>query len=138
MVEPGDFGGGERMRNSQAIEDLVAANASSNETMLALVESVRKETAARDRKIDVLEKNHRQMNYLVLAVCAAVVLMLGLGIANAFNIATTRKQQGEIKQYNLTSFYCARTNPATGDPKGEAFLKCMALAIPNGPTLELR
>lgn len=157
-------------RNSDAMEELVAANHESNATMLALVEHVRKETAARDRKIEVLEKTHRQTRYLVIAVCGAVLVMLGLGIVNAINLAATKDQQDQtrrinaflldcvnstgecgranavkqaeilqsVKQYELTGFYCIRTNPGTEDPKGENFLKCMERLYPGGPTLNGR
>lgn len=153
-----------------AIEDLVAANNKSNATMLALVENVRQETVARDRKIDVLERNHRQVNFLIAAVCMAIVVLLALGITNAINLASARRQQeqtkeinstlldcvratGEcgqlnsarqaailqsVKQYELTGFYCIRINPATADPKGQAFLDCMERLYPGGPTLSGR
>ena len=159
-----------RERQSSALEDLVAANLSSNETMLALVDTVRAETAARDRKIDILAKNHRQMNWLLGAVSGAVCLMLGLGTINAINLAAAKDQQDQIreinstlldcvnstgncgqinaqnqarildqvKQYELTGFYCIRNNQATVDPKGEAFLKCMEKLYPGGPMLQGR
>lgn len=157
-------------RNSAAMENLVSANTASNATMLSLIESVRGETAARDRKIAVLEKNHRQTQILVLMVCAATLFMLTLGVINAVNISRAKDQQmqirqinntlldclnstgtcgqvnqanqarilEEVKRYELTGFYCIRTNPATADPKGESFLKCMKKLYPGGPELQGR
>lgn len=136
-------------RNSAAMEDLVNANSESNRTMLALVEQVRRETEARDRKIDVMERSQRQMRVLVYLVGVATVILLAVAVVNAFNIAQARDQQRQVraiasqqpeivervKEYNLVGFYCIRTNPASEDPQGEAFLKCMQRLYPNGPTL---
>lgn len=94
------------------MEDLAAANVSSNATMLALVETVRRETEARDRKVDILERNHRQLRWLVGAVCFAVVVMLVLGAINAYNLASTKEQQEQIKGINHTLLDCVNS---TGD-----------------------
>lgn len=170
MVMPEDSGAAQQSRNNAAIDELIEANSSSNATMLALVESVRRETEARDRKVDMLEKNHQQMNWVIVGVGVLVVIMLGLGITNAINLAATKDQQNQtrqintllldcvnstgacgqanavqqakildtVKQYELTGFYCARTNPANVDPDGEDFLKCMNRLYPGGPTLSGR
>jgi hypothetical protein len=163
--------------NASAIDELVTANRQSNETMLALVEHVRKETVARDRKIDVLEQNNKQTRLLLYLVSGAVVMLLLLASFNAIGITAARQnveqsaaiaknvdqtnatlldclnsrgacgqanaasQKGildSVKQYNLVGFYCIRVNPATADPKGEAFLKCMQRLYPGGPVLERR
>ena len=152
------------------IDELVTANKDSNVTMLALVEEVRRETVARDRKIAVLEKNNRLVMYLTTLMCVTTVILLGLAIVNAVNIAQTRDQAAqlravnetlldcvnltaecgranaesqkrlldEVKKYELTGFYCIRTNPAQRDPEGEAFLDCMERLYPGGPTLSRR
>lgn len=44
----------------------------------------------------------------------------------------------EIKKYELTGFYCARTNPAVADPNGDAFIECMNRLYPGGPQLNDR
>lgn len=115
MTESEDVTRSDRMdRNNNAIDDLIAANESSNRSMLALVESVRQETAARDRKIDVLEKNHRQMNYVMAAVCAAIAVMLALGTVNAINLASGRAQQEQIRQLNGVMLDCVNSTGACG------------------------
>lgn len=170
MTESEADGAARVNRNSAAIEDLVEANQASNATMLALVDHVRKETEARDRKIEVLEKNHKQTRVLVLLMGFTAIVLLGLAVVNAVNISAAREQQDQVKdlngimldcvnstgacgqanavqqarildsvkQYELTGFYCARTNPANVDPKGEDFLACMARLYPGGPTLSNR
>lgn len=103
-----------RDRNNLALEDLAAANMASNETMLRLVEEVRADTVARDKKIDLLERNHRQMRWLVVAVCCAVVVMLGLGITNAVNLAQASDQQNQIKEINHTLLDCVNSTGSCG------------------------
>lgn len=103
-----------RDRSSEAIEGLAAANMSSNATMLALVHEVRAETEARDKKIDLLERNHRQMQWLVVAVCCATVLMLTLGVVNAVNLASTRSQQDQVKDINHTLLDCVNSTGSCG------------------------
>lgn len=157
-------------RNASAVEELVAANHESNRTMADLVDHVRKETQARDRKIDVLEKNNKQTRMLTYMLGGTMLVLLMLAVFNAFNIAAANRQQDQIrainatlldcvnstgecgrvntanqarildqvKQYELTGFYCIRNNPAQADPEGEQFLKCMQRLYPGGPTLNGR
>lgn len=101
-------------RSNEAIDELVAANHASNSTMLALVETVRKETAARDRKIDQLERNHEQTKWLIVAVCVAVVLMLSLGVVNAINLSTTRRQTDQTAKINGFLLDCVNSTGACG------------------------
>lgn len=111
MTEP--FGQS-RPRERSAIDELIAANEASNQSMLALVDSVRAETVARDRKIEVLEKNHRQLNWVIAAVCVAVVLMLGLGTVNAINLSQARAQTEQVQQINGTLLDCVNSTGACG------------------------
>lgn len=156
------------LRNALAIEELVRANADSNQTMLALVKGLREETKARDRKVEALDESVRQQKKLMVVAVIAVVILLMIAGVNAYNIAGQRatshqvrdtnallldclnregrcgqfnaQQQAllldEVKKYELTGFYCIRTNPADRDPAGEAFLKCMNRLYPGGPQLE--
>jgi hypothetical protein len=149
-----------RARNSAALEDLIAANEDSNRTMLNLVETVRQETAARDRKVDALEKSQRQMHWLVIMACVLSVIFLVIAVFNAFNLNANRDTNrtvldcvngtgncgrqnalnqkavlDEVKKFNLIGFYCIRNNPAAEDPHGERFLMCMKELYPGGPSL---
>ncbi len=144
--------------------------------MLALVETVRRETEARDRKIAAMAHQQRQLRWAIVLVCVGITILLVVAAINATNIAANRKQAdqialvaakvdrtnsllldclnatgqcgkvnaeqqqrllSEVKKYELTGFYCIRTNPADRDPRGEAFLKCMERLYPGGPTLDL-
>lgn len=139
---------GRPLTSDAAIDELVAANRRSNATMVALVDEVRREADARDRKIAVLEKNNRQTAFVMVMVAVMTLLLLGLAIVNALAIDSTRDQAARlediaavtdtVKQYELTGFYCIRTNPATADPEGEAFLDCMERLYPGGPMLSGR
>lgn len=147
--------------NASAVEQLVAANEDSNRTMMALVDSVRQETAARDRKVESLDKNLRQMQWVTVLVGVAILILLTIGVVNAFNLAATRRTNhtlldcvnstgicGQInaanqakildtvKLYELTVIYCARTNPANIDPKGDKFVECVTKLYPGGPALD--
>jgi predicted metal-binding membrane protein len=129
--------------------------------MLSLVERVREETAARDRKVDVLERGHQQMRWVIGLAVALVLVMLGFGIVNAVNLSATRTTnrtlldcvnstgacgransaaQAEIlntvKLYELTVMYCARTNPRDVDANGDKFIACVNELYPGAPQLD--
>jgi uncharacterized integral membrane protein len=162
---------------TEAIEELVRANSESNTTMQRLVDHVRKETEARDRKIDALDRTQRTMRWLLAVCTVSTIVLLIIAVINTTNIAAQRRsaarqaaigmqvqqtnktlldclnstgacgqinqqQQNllldKVKQYELTGFYCIRTNPALKDPNGELFLKCMERLYPGGPTLNGR
>lgn len=55
------------------------------------------------------------------------------GKRNAENLKLTLD---EIKRYELTVIYCARTNPVTVDPDGKKFLVCVDKLYPGGPKLD--
>lgn len=80
-----------RLRSALVVEELVAANDASNRTMIGLVESVHKETAARDRKVDALERTTHQMRLLMLIGIIAIVGLLVLAVFNAINITSARQ-----------------------------------------------
>lgn len=44
----------------------------------------------------------------------------------------------EIKRYELTVIFCARTNPAIDDEDGEEMLACVNRLYPGGPQLDLK
>jgi cytoskeletal protein RodZ len=177
VTEPEGFSAEDRagqLHAALAVEELVAANHESNQTMLSLIDRVREETAARDRKVDSLDKNIRQTRWLLFIGIGAVVILLLVGVINATNLYKSRKTQQQtkaiadqtaqtnrtlldclnstgqcgqinqasqakildtVKQYELTVIYCARTNPANVDPKGDKFVACVAKLYPGGPTL---
>ena len=101
-------------RNSAASEDLVAANNESNKTMLALVEHVRQETVARDRKIAVMERSQRQVRKLVYLICAATAILLVIAGINAYNIAASKDQQRQIRNINATLLDCVNQTGECG------------------------
>lgn len=103
-----------RLHSALAIEELVAANHESNKTMVALVEHVRRETEARDRKIDVLEKNNRQTRWLTYLVGGAMVILLTLAIVNAVNISATQKQEEQVSKLNSLLLDCVNSTGECG------------------------
>lgn len=142
------------------MDHLAEANAASNATMLNLVEEVRRETAARDRKVDALDRSLKQMRWLTVLLGVAIAMLLTLGVINAVNLNSNRDTNrvvldcvngvgtcgqvnranqdrllDEVKRYNLIGFFCIRNNPASEDPKAEKFVQCMNRLYPGGPQL---
>lgn len=58
------------------------------------------------------------------------------GACGKANVANMNKAMNEIKRYELTGLYCARTNPQPVDPRGDKFLACMKRLYPTGPVLD--
>jgi hypothetical protein len=85
------------MSGAEAVEHLVAANEESNRTMTALVEGVRRETAARDRKVEALDKNLGQLRWVTVLVGAAILILLTIGVINAVNLSSARKSAKQTK-----------------------------------------
>jgi hypothetical protein len=79
------------MSEARALEELVAANKQSNQTMVDLVDHVQKETEARDRKVEVLEQNNAQTRLLLYMVGGAVAILILLAAFNAISISNARK-----------------------------------------------
>ncbi len=79
-----------RLHSALVMEDLVSANQASNTTMISLIETVRKETAARDRKVDALEENQRVLKKLTTLAVAVCSLLLFMALFNAYNVLETR------------------------------------------------
>jgi hypothetical protein len=73
------------------IERLVAANAASNATMQRLVENVRMDADNRERKIELLERESRQIRRLLLLVGIAIALLFALALVNALSIQEARR-----------------------------------------------
>lgn len=167
----------DRLHEALALEELIRANAESNATMAALVERVQEETKARDRKLEQLAKNNREMHRLGWLIVVSMALLLVMAAINAFNIGQARKNAGvtakiardtrstnqtlldclnaagqcgkqnaqqqktildEIKKYELTVIYCARTNPQQVDATGGKFIACVDRLYPGGPDLNGR
>lgn len=159
------------------VEQLVAANQASNDTMRKLVENVREDAYLREKKIDLLEQGLKQTHKVLLLCVVSVILMMIIGVINAANISSARhnaavtaqtatdaartyailadclNQAGacgrnnakntvrvldEIKKYELTVIYCARTNPLAEDPEGGKFIACVKRLYPTGPELNGR
>lgn len=100
------------LRNAMEFDSLVEANNESNRTMLALVNTVRAETAARDRKVDALDRNIRQMRLVIVMVAATIVVLLTIGVFNAINLNQTRESQHQVEALNQTVLDCVN---GTGD-----------------------
>lgn len=166
-----------KLHSALALEELIRANAESNDTMKNLVDHIQAETDARDRKIDELARNTRSMHRMAIALACAMAILIGIAIINATNLAAGRKNAArtaaiaqdtrqtnetlldclnsrgkcgsynaaqaaltldEVKKYELTVIYCARTNPLTEDPKGVKFIACVERLYPGGPELNGR
>jgi hypothetical protein len=80
------------------VDELIAANQASNRTMLSLIESVRQETVARDRKITAMEKQQSQLRWAIGLVCLGISILVAVGVINAVNINTSRRQQGQLAE----------------------------------------
>lgn len=109
-----------RVTPEQAVEDLVAANRESNKTMIALVEHVQRETAARDRKIAVIERGNRQTRTLTYLLASAMLIVLTLAVINAYNLAATRKQADQLGQINTFLLDCINSTGDCGRRNAEA------------------
>ncbi len=166
-----------RDRRAEAVEELARANSASNDTMVRLIEHVRKDTVAQNSKIEALNRQQRTLRILLGVIGVLTLLVLLIAMYNVYNVTATRQtaknmtdigaqvaqtnetlldclnsagrcgqinaaQQrailDEVKKYELTGFYCIRTNPQTKDPDGEDFLKCMQRLYPGGPLLQER
>lgn len=181
MTDPvGGLSDGERasaLHSALAVEELIAANNQSNKTMMNLVERVQDETAARDRKVEALERSHRQVRWVIVLAVILALFLIALGIINAVNLNSTRRSQSQVAQiaanadqtnrtlldcinargacgqanaaaqrqvlnqvklYDLTVIYCARTNPISVDADGTKFVACVKSLYPDGPTLDLK
>ncbi len=79
-----------RLHNALAMEELVSANQASNATMIGLIETVHKETAARDRKVAQLESNTKQLRKFTLVAMVMCALLLCMAVFNATNVIATR------------------------------------------------
>jgi len=75
---------------AQQVEDLIAANAASNNTMLNLVEKVQQDAELRGKKVELLQEEARQTRKQILIASVGVVLMLIIGVANAINLNEAR------------------------------------------------
>lgn len=86
-----------QLHNALAVEELIAANHESNRTMATLVKSVRDETAARDRKVEALEKSHRQVRWVIALVGVLIVVLMTIGVFNAINLYKSRQAQSNTR-----------------------------------------
>ncbi len=104
----------QRIQNAVAMEDLVAANQASNATMVGLIESVRKETAARDRKVDELDRNTKQLRKITIAAVIVCVLLLCMAFFNAYNVVGTRQIAERSDQTNDLLLDCLNSRGQCG------------------------
>lgn len=79
----------------------------------------------------VISRNVDQTNSLLLDCLNST------GKCGQLNAQQQANLLNKVKQYELTGFYCARTNPLAVDPDGKNFLACMEKLYPGGPTLNL-
>lgn len=115
------------LHNSLAVEELVQANQESNATMLRLVNSVRDETKARDRKVEVLEKNQHQMRQLSVLGIVAICCLLVMAVFNAVSIAGARRNAAttaaiseETHSINGTLLDCINSTGVCGQANAKA------------------
>lgn len=87
-----------RLDAAREVERLIAANAESNSTMRSLVEKVRQDASMREKKIELLENESRQIRRLLVMVGVAIALLLVVGSFNAYNTAQTRRQAAQSAQ----------------------------------------
>lgn len=80
-----------RLETELAVEELVAATAASTQQMHDLVAGVNAEKEARERKVAALERSYEQSRKLAWIGLAAIALMVILGIINAANLNSARK-----------------------------------------------
>lgn len=87
-----------RIDAAREVERLAVATAASNVTMTRLVEKVSQDAEKRERKVELLEAEARQLRQLLLMVGIAIALLLIVGAFNAYNTAQTRKQADQSAQ----------------------------------------
>lgn len=97
---------GSRLHQAMAVEELVRANAESNDTMVRLVKSVRDETKARDRKVEALDKSVRQQRVLMYIGVFCVFILLTIAIVNAVNISSQRATSRQVQSTNELLLDC--------------------------------
>lgn len=164
-----------RAEMAAAIAELSRSTTESTSTMEHLVEQVRRDANAREKKIQVLEVTLDRTRRLQQFMGAGLVLLLALAVFNASTLSAVRANalvsadiakdsQGtyrllldcldqvhgacgkqtavqtaklleQIKQYELTVIFCARTHPAVEDPDGVKFRVCVNQLFPGGPQL---
>jgi hypothetical protein len=90
MTDPTTNPPNETPRTS-AINALVDANDRSAAAMMGLVSQVQRDAELRERKVDLLERSHRDMKRLLLLVAAGLVVILSLGLTNAVNLYNARR-----------------------------------------------
>ena len=86
-----EFARNARLDAAREVERLVAANAASNATMTRLVDKVRIDAEKRERKIELLERESKQMKRLLAMVGAAIAILLIVEFFNAYNVSQARK-----------------------------------------------
>ncbi len=104
----------QRLHNAMAMEELVAANKSSSATMINLIESVRKETSARDRKVEELEANTKQLRKFTIVAVVVCFLLLCMAIFNAVNVVGTRDIAKDTQRTNDTLLDCLNSTGQCG------------------------
>lgn len=110
-----------RLHNALAMEELVSANARSQATMIKLVESVRAETKARDRKVDALAMAQKSAQRGQRIGIVALVCLLFMAVFNAFNVLETRhnaersaKIADDVKKTNSLLLDCVNSSGECG------------------------
>lgn len=90
------------------------------------------QASANARRTAIIAKDAEQTNNTLLDCLNAT------GECGKINAKNQVKVLDEVKKYELTGFYCARTNPVAVDPSGEKFIECMKRLYPSGPILNGR
>jgi hypothetical protein len=110
-----------------ALNELVAANDRSAAAMMGLVDEVRRDADLRDRKVDLLERSHRDMRRLLVLVAAGLVVILTLGITNAVNLLNARRNAAataaiakDTRETNKLLFDCLNSQGECGRRNAQA------------------
>jgi nitrogen fixation-related uncharacterized protein len=75
---------------AREVDNLIAANAASNATLTRLVDKVREDAANRERKIELLEAESKQMRRILIGVSITAAALVVLALFNAITISQAR------------------------------------------------
>lgn len=95
--------------------------------------------------VNALNLNNARRNAKATADIARATAQTNATLADCLNVRgecgklsaqNQRQAVDNIKLYDLTVIYCARTNPQPTDPKGDKFIQCITKLYPTGPVLD--
>ena len=102
--------------------------------VMGVINAVNMANARRNAAITANIAKDAQGTYALLLDC----LDSQSGACGKRNAVKQKAILDEIKKYELTVIYCARTNPVTEDRSGDKFIACVDRLYPTGPELNGR